>query len=95
MKPVFKCDYCDKMGTEEDIRAHEPNCQDNYDRRSCYTCEYKRTKCDKDSNWYFECSAEKEIPKGSIIEFCSKYEQKKKSDSPLGDLFKDLFGGRY
>lgn len=93
MKPVFKCDYCAKMGTEEEIREHEPNCSENYDRRSCYTCVHKRIKCDKDKNWYFDCEAEKEIPRGSIIEFCPKYEFKKKSDSPLENLFGDIFGG--
>ena len=37
MKPVFKCDYCQFMGTEEEVSEHEPKCFDNYDRRSCYT----------------------------------------------------------
>lgn len=98
MKPVFKCDYCTKMGTEEEIREHEPNCSDNYDRRSCYTCEHKKLICSHNVKedkalWIHECKLGKEIPKGCIIEFCPEYEQKKKSDSPLGDLFGDLFGG--
>ena len=94
MKPVYKCDYCSQMGTEEEIREHELSCTKNYDKRSCWTCEHKRTKCDKeDHNWYFECEAEKEIPKGCVIEFCPAYERKKKSDNPLENLFGDLFGG--
>ena len=41
MKPVFKCDYCDKMGTEEEIREHEEKCTENYDKKSCYTCKHR------------------------------------------------------
>ena len=92
MKPVYKCDYCSQMGTEEEIREHEPNCHENYDRRNCWTCVHKRTKYDKDHNWYFECNAEKEIPKGCIVEFCPKYEHKTKSGDLFKDIFSDLFG---
>ena len=91
MKPVFKCDYCNKMGTKEEIREHEPKCTDNYDRNSCFTCAHKRTKCNS-GNWFFECEAGKEIPQGSIIEFCPKYERKEKSYTPIENLFGDLFG---
>ena len=77
MKPVFKCDYCDKMGTEEEIREHEPVCTDNYDRKSCYTCVYKKTRV-KDGKWFFECEANEKIPEGKIFEFCKKYERKEK-----------------
>lgn len=89
MKPVFKCDYCSKMGTEEEIKEHELKCTDNYDRRSCYTCVHKKTKID-DSQWYYECEAGKEVPKGKIFEFCPSYERKKKSN-----MFDGLFGGLF
>lgn len=23
MKPVYRCEYCDHMGTEDEVRAHE------------------------------------------------------------------------
>ena len=86
MKPVFKCDYCSKMGTEEEIREHEPKCFDNYDRRSCFTCLHKTSKgCN------YECEVGVEIPEGKLIEFCSSYERKEKPDA-VANLFGNLFG---
>lgn len=41
MKPVFKCKYCTFMGTEEQVRAHEDTCTNNYDKKSCFTCKHK------------------------------------------------------
>ena len=92
MKPVFKCDYCSQMGTEEEIRDHELVCRDNYTRRSCHTCVHKTTTF-RNHQYCYECKAGKEIPEGSIFEFCSSYERKEKSDNPLGDLFGSIFGG--
>lgn len=92
MKPVFKCDYCSKMGTEEEIREHEPNCTDNYDRRSCYTCLHKEL-CLKDKEWGYKCKAGLTIPDGKIYEFCKSYERKeKKSIGDFGDILSPFFG---
>jgi hypothetical protein len=88
MKPVFKCDYCSKMGTEEEIKEHEPNCPDNYDRKSCETCTHK--KLDLKARWYV-CDIGKEIPEGKIYVFCDTYERKEKSNNPYSNLF-DVFG---
>jgi hypothetical protein len=89
MKPVFKCDYCSKMGTEEEIREHEPKCFDNYDRRSCFTCTHKilKPKC-------YECDIGIEIPEGKIFEFCESYERKEESKltNPFGEFMSGLFG---
>lgn len=92
MKPVFKCDYCSKMGTEEEIREHEPECTDNYDRKNCHTCAHKRLTT-KDKQWCYECKAGKEIPEGKIYEFCSSYERKEKGENLWEDLFGSMFGG--
>lgn len=91
MKPVFKCDYCSMMGTEEDIREHEPKCFDNYDRRSCFTCVHKTTVL-KDKQWCCKCEIGVDIPEGKIFEFCDSYERKEKTDNPLSGLFGDIFG---
>ena len=91
MKPVFKCDYCSKMGTEEEIREHEPQCIDNYDRKSCFTCVHKQTKC-KDGKWCYECEIGIEIPEGKLFEFCESYERKEKTDNPWSDLIGAMFG---
>lgn len=92
MKPVFKCNYCSKMGTEEEIKEHEPVCINNYNRRSCYTCVHRKY---KDGSRYgdclYECKVGIEIPEGKIFEFCDKHERKEKTDT-IGDLFGNLFG---
>lgn len=90
MKPVFKCDYCSMMDTEEKIREHEPKCTDNYDRKSCYTCQHKKLSS-KDKKWIYKCKAGKEIPEGKIFEFCELYIRKDKFEDPITDLFKDMF----
>ena len=41
MKPVFKCEYCRFMGTEEEVKAHEDTCINNYDKKSCFTCQHR------------------------------------------------------
>lgn len=91
MKPVFKCDYCDFMGTEGEVKEHEEKCTDNYNRRSCYTCEYRKYK----SMTQYECTNGKELPECQIFEFCDKYKRRPKSDNPWNDLMGGLFGGKF
>lgn len=93
MKPAFKCDYCSKMGTKEEIREHEPKCFDNYDRRSCYTCKHKVLKSVVKNCCGYECKVGVEIPEGKLIEFCDSYERKERDVNPLMDnIFGNLFG---
>lgn len=93
MKSVFKCDYCKFMGTEEEVREHEPKCFDNYDRRSCFTCIHKKYKSGtKLGDCFYECKAGIEIPEGKLFEFCGSYERKEKADNLLDGLFGGLFG---
>ena len=87
MKPVFKCDYCSQMGTEEEIREHEIECINNYDRRSCYTCKYK--KIHTSPSIRYECEKGIDIPEGSICEFCNSYERKEYADL----IFRNSFNG--
>lgn len=95
MKPVFKCDYCSKMGTEEEIKKHELECLDNYDRKSCYTCMHKKfirfNDINKGGAIVHECKLGKEIPEGKIFEFCPQYERNK-NNYAFGNLFGGLFG---
>lgn len=86
MKPVFKCDYCSFIGTEKEVKEHEPKCYKNYDRQSCYTCEYKYAEYSQ-----YICKAGKTIPENSVIEFCDKYKRKEKSESILADLMDAMF----
>lgn len=98
MKPVFKCDYCNFMDTEDKVKEHEINCTDNYDRKSCYTCVYKKINCSHNIGkdevaWIYECKLGKEIPYGKIFEFCPQYERKEGHEYPLTNIFGGLFGG--
>lgn len=88
MKPVYKCDYCDFMGIEEDVLKHEPTCVDNYDRKSCFTCSNREMK-----GFRFKCTCGIEIPEGKIYEFCGKYDRKEKTEHELCDIFSGMFGG--
>lgn len=91
MKQVFKCDYCNFMGTYEEVKEHEPKCMDNYDRKSCYTCLHKGYNGLKG----FKCDAGIEIPEGQLYEFCKSYERviRLNAESKITDLFGGLFGG--
>lgn len=40
MKEVFKCDYCNYIGTAEDVAEHEKVCLNNPDVKCCYNCQY-------------------------------------------------------
>lgn len=87
MKPVFKCDYCDFMGTEPEVKKHEVECPENYTRRSCFTCKHRGYK-----GLGFKCAKGREIPDGKMYEFCPKYERGK-SEDPVASMF-DLMLGR-
>lgn len=87
MKPVFKCDYCKFMGTEEEVKEHEPICVYNYDKHSCHTCEYKEIGF-KNGKTVYKCKADVDIPEGKLYEFCKSYNRKEKSE-----FFTDFFNG--
>lgn len=89
MKPVFKCDYCDYMNTEDKVKEHEITCFDNYDRRSCYTCKHQGWKGIN----HYKCACGKDIPEGKVFEFCPQYEREVESTNPAMKLFGNMFGG--
>ena len=48
MKQLFRCEYCDKTGTAEQIAEHEKECMYNYHKRSCWACKHAEWKmCEK------------------------------------------------
>ena len=95
MKPVYKCDYCDKMGTEEEIREHEEKCTENYDKKSCYTCKNKGKLTIENKLCKYECKAGKDIPAGSIYQFCELYERKESSGNSYKDFSDNFFGSLF
>ena len=91
MKPVYRCEYCDHMGTEDEVREHEVKCYWNYDRKSCWTCKHR----DRSIMTRFKCLLGTEIPAGKIYEFCGKYERNEDESYPKtsSDIFRGLFRG--
>lgn len=87
MQPVFKCEYCDFMGTEKKVKEHELTCFDNYTRRSCFTCKHKGY----ENLHQLKCAVGREILKDRIWEFCPKYERRIKEET-LADVFNGMFG---
>ena len=90
MKPLFRCDYCDKIGTEDEILKHEFECIYNHTKRSCLTCKYKKEL----GLVNLSCDSGREIPAGTYYENCPCYvwdEKIHSSDNPVGT--NSLFGG--
>lgn len=91
MKPIFRCEYCDQMGIEEDIAKHENECMHNYTKHSCYTCKYAENKITK-----FICNNGQDLLEGKIYEHCRSWEYDGKdytSRNPVA--FNNLFGGLF
>lgn len=88
MKPVFKCDYCDFVGTENEVTNHEPNCRENYNMKSCYTCKHNEKAEFVEGGIKYICDKGKDIPVNNIYEFCDEYEKKEKKEFPFAELFK-------
>lgn len=92
MKPIFRCEYCDKMGVEEEIAKHEAECIHNHTRRSCMTCKHYEM---QNFN-QVKCNCMQEVPKGCIIEHCSKYEWDEKDHTTRNPIASNsLFGGLF
>lgn len=88
MKPIYRCEYCNEMGTEDYIREHEEKCLYNYNKKSCLTC--KHVERDKIN---YKCKVEKDIPKGQYYLNCDKYEFDEKSHSALNPIpYNNIFG---
>ena len=89
MRPIFKCEYCNFIGTEEEVVKHEETCVNNYDKRSCMTCEHREFK----NMYQYKCACGKEIPVGQIYENCDQYSRGKDLYQMLNDSVHGLFGG--
>lgn len=69
MKQLFRCEYCNETGTEEEILAHEVQCLWNYTKRTCYTCKHATRKVTS-----ITCAAGRELESGKYMEGCSQHE---------------------
>ena len=94
MKPLFRCEYCDQIGTEEELLEHEATCIHNYSKKSCFTCKYVDKS--KASTNNFSCNLDKAIPEGQYIANCDSYvwDEKDHTTRQFGrfGLFNNIFG---
>lgn len=58
MREVFKCDYCNYIGTAEEVAEHEKVCLNNPDVKCCYNCQhaYRRSYVTSGLTSPFVCS---------------------------------------
>ena len=91
MKPLFRCEYCDFTGIEEEVKEHEEKCIYN---RTCFSCKHKlKIENVKEGDGYnIVCDKAIEIPSNHIIEFCPEYEKEERKSDSL-NKFSGIFGG--
>ena len=91
MKKIFRCEYCDKTGIEEEILKHEDNCIYNHTKRSCMTCKHVENIITR-----FNCKAGKDIPEGKQFVDCDKYEWDGVDHAHVTpNVFGNIFGGLF
>ena len=93
MKQIFRCEYCDKLGTEEELLKHEEDCIHNYTKRSCLTCK-NRGKLGLNN---FACTLGKPVAEGHYYQYCKTYERDEKDYTTrnpwtMNSLFGGIFG---
>lgn len=89
MVALYRCSYCDFIGSMEEVAAHEVECFKNPNNRGCMTCAH----CSKMMT-YVKCKKGKEIEEGKYIQQCPLYEDgQPTNDSIFGNLFGNLFDG--
>lgn len=91
MKPLYRCDYCEFKGTEEEVLKHEETCIHNTSKKSCLTCKYKKYK----NMQTITCTNGVDIPGGQYRQYCPNYEDEEKvePDDDFSNIFKSIFGG--
>ena len=89
MKPVYRCDYCNHMGTEDEVREHEIKCDHNFNNRGCMTCKH----CKTDGIKQLKCDFGVEVPEGQQILYCGKHEQGTPEIIGIMSTFMNMFGG--
>ena len=89
MKQLFRCEYCSETGTEDEISEHEKTCLWNYDKRSCWTCQYAEA-----GFTTIKCTNGVNLEAGKYMEGCSKYKYNVK-DHAKKSSFSNIFGGGF
>lgn len=86
MKQIFKCEYCNFMGTEDVVKPHEETCVYNGEKKDCRSCKYVSYKFPyKDGTMYrYTCKKGKEIPEGKQFLNCDLHETRDSTYSDYG-----------
>ena len=87
MKPIYRCEYCDFTGIEEDVLKHEETCNKNYNLKSCLTCKH----CSTDGIKNMKCNQGKEIPEGKMFEKCLMHEKGTPEITGFMKVFSEAF----
>lgn len=94
MKALYKCDFCDMTGTEEDIHNHEAYCENNPARMSCQYCEHKKIDfANGIVKIRYECKF-KDIPEGQQYVNCDKFTLNEMVNISTQNLFGSFFPSR-
>ena len=89
MKALYRCDYCDTIGTENEIFKHEAQCRKNPRRLNCSTCQhhgyvnFKQIKCN--------LHPEREIKEEHEVINCPGHEVRE-SYTDIEDIIHSMFG---
>ena len=89
MKLVYRCEYCDHMGTEDEVREHEIKCIKNFNNKNCMTCKH----CKTDGIKSLECNFGVSIPEGQQFLHCERHETGKPEVVGFMNVFSNIFGG--
>ena len=87
MRPLYRCDYCDFTGTEDEVKSHEEGCIKNHTLKGCFTCAH----CNTDGFSSITCMAGRDIPDGHMIQGCYLYAKGSVEVSGIMKVFSDLF----
>lgn len=86
MKQIYKCEYCNYIGTKEDLEKHERDCIYNYNNKNCTTC-LNATYVGLN----VECKHGKDIPIGKMYMNCELYERKENRTISLNDSISGVY----
>lgn len=90
MISLYKCDYCNFIGSEEEVYKHENICEHNPSRLNCSSCQYSSFKTMKQ----YKCTLrpEREIPENQEFINCPDHSIREYPHT-MKDIMGNIFGG--
>lgn len=89
MYAIYHCEHCEFTGKKDDVKKHETECPINVNKKTCYTCKYRKgfTFLGR-----FKCQKGTELPENSFMKYCSNWELSEKNGKEVSDPFELYFG---